>query len=1441
MKKTTKERYPRYPRSGRRQESDSYDAVPMLRYGAKCNLPIFKQKLVAEAMVRYGDLAKMLETDQYYEPPRPDTRDVNPRTDPIGYKEIEDQCIRRSRAIGEMAKNRTPLYGFMIQHLSNESHDAIKLLDEYQEFNATKDPLSLWLAIKKTHKVATSSNVGAVMKAETRRKYQEVRQGTFESIVTYKEKFDYLLEAYKEMDNAKMSDTDVAMDFFNGLDETRYGDFKTNYLNDLTMGTQIAPTHINDIYNKVSKYLPARKQTRAAGGAAFVTKAERKTTSKGKHSTSDSDENDDKESKRGQKNPRHREQRRKPLICWGCGEPGHRLNECPDNQDADERNCAVTLKNAFTSGGHPFRWYEVLLDNQADVSVVHPALLHNIRPATRKCTVAGLSGHAMELPNVGDLDQFFPCTTADHLRASVLCQSDVEDMYDVTYVQGKSYTVHLPGRDLVFARRNKMYVADMRDWATGNVHVTTVADMEARHSKAEVARAREAWDLVKTSGFDSEKDAINLVSDGNITGLKLTASDVRRAFEIYGIPYESVRGKHTHKKTGRQYVDTALKSEMQREQRLYSDIFSVRQQSFLLTMAEPLGVSVVSAIQNETTEALGLALQEHVNLLRSYGYVPTIAYLDPQPGFKPLRGQITGVEIDVAGAGDHLDKIDSKIRRLKEMIRSIHAGLPWDLPDANVKDLVRYANSRMNLRRPSTNGSTVAPRVALTGIKPNFKKELALAFGDYVECYDPKVKSNDAEQDRTEPCIALYPAGNANGSWIFLNLKTNRYVSRTNWRKMITTQLVIDAVNKTAQENRKNARHSPAIADQPDQCGEAQDDTAEGGNATATTEHESNNTEMSEDAPATNNSESVGQMGEEESPTTTGSDAPNEINTEDITGVVHNTMSSPSLTEGRRAAGAIRKPVMYRAYHTSITQGLKEHGKDAYLAIVRELKQLLHDKKAIAPVHRSELSTTQIKRAIRSLMFLKTKYDGLGRFEKIKARLVANGAQQDKKLYTDTSSPTVAMQSVFACLAIAAKERRHISTVDIGGAYLNAEMTGEEVIMELEPMLAAILKKMDPAVQPYIDERGRLLVRLDRALYGCVQSARLWYNTLRTYLESIGFAVNPVDQCVFNRTVNGKQCTVTLHVDDLLVMSQCKEDTEWLVAKLKQQYGEVKHCTDHDMSYIGMHINVQDGKAVVSMRAYLEGVLEETGTTGGTASPATASLFIEKSEQKLGKRDAAEFHTVVAKLLYLATRVRPDILLSIAYLATRVKDPTQDDKQKLGRVLKYLAATKNQDLHLRIGDKIQVKSYIDASFATHQDGKGHTGVVVSVGDAAVLCRSTKQKLVTKDSTESELVALSDMLPCVMKLHEFLCGQGCIMDSPTIFQDNASTLSLVTKGGGKYRSKYLRVRQALVKEHHDRGDVKLQYLPTGEMLADVLTKPLQGKLFRHLICLIVGNE
>ncbi len=119
-------------------------------------------------------------------------------------------------------------------------------------------------------------------------------------------------------------------------------------------------------------------------------------------------------------------------------------------------------------------------------------------------------------------------------------------------------------------------------------------------------------------------------------------------------------------------------------------------------------------------------------------------------------------------------------------------------------------------------------------------------------------------------------------------------------------------------------------------------------------------------------------------------------------------------------------------------KAIKEQGKPAYEAIVAELLQMLRTKRALRPVMKASLSRRQMKRVIRSFMFLKTKFNAEGKFDKIKARMVANGKQQDRKLYPDTYSPTVMLQSVFMCLAIASLEGRRVASVDIGGAYLNA-------------------------------------------------------------------------------------------------------------------------------------------------------------------------------------------------------------------------------------------------------------------------------------------------------------------------------------------------------------------------------------------------------------------
>jgi hypothetical protein len=468
-------------------------------------------------------------------------------------------------------------------------------------------------------------------------------------------------------------------------------------------------------------------------------------------------------------------------------------------------------------------------------------------------------------------------------------------------------------------------------------------------------------------------------------------------------------------------------------------------------------------------------------------------------------------------------------------------------------------------------------------------------------------------------------------------------------------------------------------------------------------------------------------------------------------------------------------------------------------------------------------------------MFLKAKHNARGKFEKLKARLVANGAQQDKTLYTDVSSPTAKMQSIMMCLTVAARERRKVATVDIGGAYLNAKMKGEDVLMELDSLLTSILAKIAPEIVPYIDKRtGKLIVKLDRALYGCVQSAKLWYLTIKGYLEELGFVANTVDPCVLNKMINGKQLTLVLYVDDLLVSTEMDDDIDWNIDQLRDRFGEVTTCRDKNLSYLGMHLKFEDQRVIVSMRHYIEALLAEYDITGVAASPATGNLFeCDEDSPELNKTQREKFHRCVAQVLFLSKRPRLDVLLTDNFLCTRVKNPTVQDQEKLTRLLKYLAATIDRDLVLEGDGDLAIDADIDASFGCHSDGKGHSACVVKLGGACVLAKSSKQKIVTRDSTESKLVALSDMVTAAMECNDFMRAQGHDMASPRVNQDNTSTISLVRTGGGKYRTKYMKVRQSFVKDLIDRGDITVEYKPTKMMLADLLTKPLQGTLFRVL--------
>ena len=178
--------------------------------------------------------------------------------------------------------------------------------------------------------------------------------------------------------------------------------------------------------------------------------------------------------------------------------------------------------------------------------------------------------------------------------------------------------------------------------------------------------------------------------------------------------------------------------------------------------------------------------------------------------------------------------------------------------------------------------------------------------------------------------------------------------------------------------------------------------------------------------------------------------------------------------------------------------------------------------------------------------------------------------------------------------------------------------------------------------------------------------------------------------------------------------------------------------------------------------------------SGRARSSATDGLFeVRDTTELVPEEQRSCFHSLVAKLSYLARRAKPECLTAVSYLATRVTRCTWDDIEKLKRLMRYITDTKDRGVTIRPGTLgICVRVFVDAAYGVHADRKSHTGSCVVIGDVgAVHSRSTKQSIVTKSSTEAELVALSDSANQGLYLRNFLISQGYDMKPVTICQDN----------------------------------------------------------------------
>jgi len=363
-----------------------------------------------------------------------------------------------------------------------------------------------------------------------------------------------------------------------------------------------------------------------------------------------------------------------------------------------------------------------------------------------------------------------------------------------------------------------------------------------------------------------------------------------------------------------------------------------------------------------------------------------------------------------------------------------------------------------------------------------------------------------------------------------------------------------------------------------------------------------------------------------------------------------------------------------------LKKGIKIFGESGLEAIQKEMQQF-NDRKVIIPVNPKDLSKQQKNRALNYLMFLRKKRDG-----SVKGRGCADRRKQRIWNTSDLSAPTVSIEAVFLSCAIDAKEGWEVATCDIPSAFLQTPADkDDEMIIRLDRQLARTLLNIDPDKygSAITYEKGNPVIygRANKAIYGSLSAALLFWKNLSGYLvNELGFRINPYDRCVANKVINGHICTVLWHVDDIKISSVSVAAVDDVLKKIDDKYGQevvqgkkVSLVTHRGKvhKYLGMTISFeQKGKVKFTMYDYIYDLLEELPDDfdGLAEQPASSNLFNTDHESpSLNFEKSEQFHHLVAKVLFLSRRARPDLQTTVSFLCTRVQQPTQHDWMKLRR------------------------------------------------------------------------------------------------------------------------------------------------------------------------------
>ena len=541
-------------------------------------------------------------------------------------------------------------------------------------------------------------------------------------------------------------------------------------------------------------------------------------------------------------------------------------------------------------------------------------------------------------------------------------------------------------------------------------------------------------------------------------------------------------------------------------------------------------------------------------------------------------------------------------------------------------------------------------------------------------------------------------------------------------------------------------------------------------------------------------------------------------------------------------------------------------------SIHQEYVQLIQKKQAVRQLTRDELRemASQLGLPIETLPGKMVHVRKCGGAYKSRAVICGNYAHQDHDPSHDNSNYAggVDGQQVRTMIKISAMKGWALGSTDIRTAFLNAPRRDQHRLIAME--IPTVFKKLGLAGNQHI-------WLVDKALYGLTSSPRDWslyrdetipsmsWHRQRQGQDVKGSFQKTPDENIW-RLIERNEITgetywvglMSVYVDDLLISAD--DETLELAVKAIEDVWAIstleKTGEGRTIKFCGFEVEAApngDG-FMVSQKKYEQEMVKRFGIEKSSDFP---NFKLDEEDefpvQPVRAGDVKTAQSMAGALLWLTTRTRPDIALSVAAacrLAT--KNPLKSIEIATA-VMRYVhgvpgglhyAGTvpendwgKRQQLKVKRHDHL-LEVFADIAFGVGSRHRSLQGLIIYFAGSPVAWASSQQPFVTYSTAESELVSYGEGLTAGRAMLALLCS---MMDvAPTsiekiLYGDNSAAISMAHgTGTSSWRTRHLRVRASFLKEALDGitsdGLWKLFHLRGTELVADGLTKPLHGQAF-----------